>query len=201
MLPVPTLFGVGHIADRLPLFAALVFLGSVSSAPGGWSGASRWAAGALVVTVAVRLAAVAFAWHGTGEQYREYRSIAARIPRHSMTIPIMVGAGRHEIDVPRCEMYGPLAIAQFEQAGPLFADGQQQPLLLAGPLRQAVMRLDRGVKAVQPGADYNSYIAAAASAGFDYLLVCNSQLLTRPFPANAQLVARTPHFALLQAER
>ena len=199
LLPVPTMFGVGHIADRLPLFAALVFLGSVSALPGSWSRASRWAASALIVTVAIRLAVVAFAWHGTGEQYREYRSIAARIPRHSLTIPIMVGAGRHETDVPRCEMYGPLAIAQFEQAGPLFADEKQQPLLLAGSLQQAVTRLDHSVKPPEPGMAYNSYIAAAAFAGFDYMLMCNAQLLARPFPANTHLVARTPHFVLLRA--
>ena len=169
--------------------------------PGGWSGANRFAAGVLVAVVLARLAAVAVAWHGMGENYWEYRSIAARIPFHSMTVPIMVGMGRHETNVPRCEMYGPLSIAQFEQAGPLFADENQHPLRLMGPLKQAAARLERSIVPMEPDTDYNSYMTVAASAGFDYLLVCNAQLLTRPFPANTQLVARTQHFALLRAKR
>ena len=48
-------------------------------------------------------------------------------------------------------------------------------------------------------ADYNTYMSDAVVAGFDYLLVCNAQLMTQPFPDNASLVAQTSHFALLRA--
>ncbi len=47
--------------------------------------------------------------------------------------------------------------------------------------------------------DYNGYMTAAAAAGFDYLLVCNAQLLKEPFPPQLQLIARSAHFALLRA--
>ena len=52
-----------------------------------------------------------------------------------------------------------------------------------------------------PIADYNRYMSAAAAAGFDYLLICNTQLLTQTYPGNLAMIAQTRHFALLRAVR
>ena len=198
-IPLPSLFGVGYIAERMPLFAALCLLGSLSVSPLAWTQASRAVGALLVVTVLVRLIAIAASWHGYGQSYREFRAIAARIPPGSLTMPVMVGSGHHETKVPRCEMYGPLLIAQFGQIGPLFSDEKQQPLRLTGRLKQADEALHTGT--VIPRDDYNRQMTAAASAGFDYLLVCNTQLLKRPFPPGLEKIAATPHFALLRAMR
>ncbi len=93
-----------------------------------------------------------------------------------------------------------MLIAQYRQAGALFADEKQQPLRLIGALKEAVADLP-GHPPGEPIADYNRYMSAATAAGFDYLLVCNIQLLTQPYPGNLAMIAQTRHFALLRAAR
>ena len=200
LIPIPPLFGMAFIADRLPLFAALVVIGALCVRAGPWAGAERIAFGVLIVTVFVRLAATAISWHGYGDLYREYVSVASQIPPRKMTVPVMVGAGNHETKIARTEMFGPLLIIQREQAGPLFADPHQQPLLLNGPLKAAIDDL-----ASRPDGrsgiflDPYRYVMAASASGFDYMLISNAQLLTRPLPPELPVVARTPHFVLLSA--
>lgn len=200
LIPIPPMFGMAFIADRLPLFAALLVIGSLCVRPGAWAGTERMALALLIVTVFVRLAATAISWHGYADLYREYVSVAAHIPPEKMTVPVMVGLGNHETKVPRTEMFGTLLIIQREQAGPLFADPNQQPLLMKGPLKKAVDDL-----ALRPGGiggiflDPYRYVTAAAASGFDYMLVSNAHLLTRPLPPELPIVARTPHFVLLRA--
>ena len=203
MAIVPSeLFRVFYISDRMPLFAALCLLGALSIRPVPWARTSRIACAMLIATVLVRLGAVALDWNSYDRIYKEFQTVAVRIPHGSLTIGIMGGSGHHETRVPRCEMYGPLVIIEYGQIGPLFADRNQQPLLLAGDLGRAQDRLQSTMLIPDERTeDYNPYMIAAAAAGFDYLLVCNSQLLTRPFPPNLTLVAQNPHFALLHANR
>lgn len=197
---VPQLFGVSYITDRMPLFAGLALLGVLSFRAEPWPLASRIAGAVLVGVVVVRLAAVAMSWHAYGAQYREFQSVAAHIPPGSLTIGVGIGSGFHETNVPRCEMYGPLLVSQYGQAGPLFADAKQQPLGLVGRLKDAVATLHANQPLERPS-DYARFMSDAASAGFDYMLVCNAHLLTQPYPDNAALVAQTAHFALLRAKR
>jgi len=200
LIPIPPMFGMAFIADRLPLFAALLLAGALCVGPGPWAGRDRLALAALIVTVFVRLAATAASWHGYADLYREYVSVASRIPPGKMTVPVMVGEGNHETKVPRTEMFGSLLIIQREQAGPLFADPNQQPLLLKGPLKKAVADLEAHPDG-RSGIFLNPYryVTAAAASGFDYMLVSNAQLLTRPLPPELAVVAQTPHFILLRA--
>jgi hypothetical protein len=203
MAIVPSeIFHVFHISDRMPLFAALCLLGALSIRPAVWTRAGRIVCAMLAVTVVVRLGVVTLDWNSYNRIYREFEVVATRIPRGSLTIGIMGGSGHHETRVPRCEMYDPLLIIEYGQIGPLFADRNQQPLLLAGALGRAQDRLQSTMLIPNERTkDYNPYIIAAAAAGFDYLLVCNTQLLTRPFPTNLTLIAQTSHFALLRANR
>src|SRR5580698_569593 len=113
----------------------------------------------------------------------------------------MVGNGRHETNVPRCEMYGPLLVALYDQAAPLFADEKQQPLAMTGALRRAVGE-GRPLPVADPlHQDYDGMIRHAFDAGFDHVLVCNAQLLGGPYPASVEATARTAHFALLRKAR
>ena len=200
LVPIPPMFGMAFIADRLPLFAALVVIGGLCVRQGAWAGAERIAAAALIAIVCARLAAIAVSWHGYAQIYREYAAVASQIPPRKLTVPVNVGEGNHETKIPRSEMFGPLLIIQREQAGPLFADPNQQPLLLKGPLKAATDRL-----AARPGGragiylDPYRYVMAAAASGFDYMLVANAQLLTRPLPPELPMVAHTSHFILLRA--
>lgn len=196
---MPVLFGVGYITDRMPLFMALCLLSVLRVSPGKWMAESRAACGLIAAIVFIRLFALAIDWHGYGQFYREYRSLAAMIPRGAMTVGVPVGNFYHETEVPRCEMYGPLLVAQNEQGGPLFGQKNQHPMLLAGRLKTAVRFLDSHFAADKIG-NYAGYITAAASIGFNYMLVCNTHLLTQPFPPDVAVVARTPHFALLRSK-
>lgn len=202
VLTPAALFGVWYIVDRMPLFAGLCLLGALSFRPGSWTSQTRAAGGILVATVIVRLIAVTASWQHYADDYREFTSIAQKIPRGSLTMGVMVGAGHHETEVPRCEMYAPLLIAQHDQIGPLFAFQGQHPLLLTGGLKEATERLERMERVPYANTvDYGPYMTAAGAAGFEYLLVCNAHLLQRPVPPGLGIIARTPHFALLRAGR
>jgi hypothetical protein len=195
------MFGAYYISDRVPLYVAFSLLGVLSFAP---TDGARWARimyGILVATVFVRIVAVAVDWHGYNHDYQEFQSVAAKIPPGSTTLDVMVGSGHHETEVSRCEMYGPLLITQFGQIGPLFDDPNQHPLVLAGALKKATDNLAANAAVTnERTADFNPYMMTAASAGFQYLLVCNPGLLTHPLPSQMKLIARTPHFALLQTK-
>lgn len=197
---VPQLFGVSYITDRMPLFAGLCLMGVLSFRAGAWSFAERVAGGALVAVVLVRLAAVAMSWHAYDGYYREFQTVAERIPSRTLAIGVPVGGGFHETAVPRCEMYGPLLVSLYGQAGPLFANAKQQPLGLDGTLDRAVEDLHAKHPQERPD-DYRLFMRDAVSAGFDHILVCNSHLLGQSFPENTRVVAQTPHFALLKAVR
>ncbi len=193
-------FDAFYVSDRMPLFAALCILGAFSFSLLPWTGEIRAACAMLVVIALMRIAAVAGNWWVYNQDYREFQAVAAHIPPGSLTIPVMIGSGHHEFGIPRCEMYGTLLVPLYREFVPLFADPSQHPLILVGALGRAQDRLLRLMQ--QPDertTDYNPYIKAAAAAGFDYLLACGTQRLLQPFPQNVDVIAHTPHFAVLHA--
>jgi len=193
------MFGAYYISDRVPLFAALCLLAALSFTRGDWTRWTRIAAGALVAIVFVRIGAITVDWHGYSRDYREFQSVAAKIPPGSMTLGVMVGSGHHETGVPRCEMYGPLLVTNYGQIGPTFDDVNQHPLVLVGPLKKANDSLALNARVTnEKTEDFNPYMLTAAASGFDHLLVCNPGMLTHPFPAGMDVVAATPRFALLR---
>jgi hypothetical protein len=193
------MFSVFYISDRVPLFAALCLLCAVSFATARWTGWSRLACGALVAIVFVRIGAITADWRGYARDYREFKSVAEKIPPGSMTLGVMVGSGHHETGVPRCEMYGPLLVTNYGQIGPTFDDENQHPLVLTGALKRANDSLALNARIpTEMTTDFNPYLTAAAASGYDHLLVCNPGMLTHPFPAGMDVVARTPRFALLR---
>ena len=197
----PIMFGVDYVADRMPLFAALVLLGALGLAPTPRDRTRAAVIGTLTAIVVLRLAVTAWDWHGYAAQFREYESVTADLPKGSLSIGVAVGSGHHESSVPRCEMYGPLLIARQNQIGPLFSTQGQHPLLVQGRVEPA-MNFFRGKPVPnETTRDYNPYLGLVADAGFDNVLICNTQLLSRPFPANFRVVRETPHFALLHVVR
>jgi hypothetical protein len=192
-------FGALYVSDRAPLFAAICLLGAVSFSTVQWTRWTRVACGALVAIVFVRIGAIAADWRGYARDYREFQSVAEKIPPGSMTLGVMVGSGHHETGVPRCEMYAPLLVTNYGQIGPTFDDENQHPLVLAGALKKASNSLALNARVTnEMTTDFNPYMTAAAAAGFDHLLVCNPKMLTHPFPAGMDVVAQTPRFALLR---
>jgi hypothetical protein len=200
MITVPSkMFGAFYISDRMPLFAALCALGCISFAGFGRHAADRLAGTAIVLIAGARLAVTAVAWHGYGAEYREFESLEPKIARGSIVSEVMIGAGHHETRVPRCEMFGPMLVLDDRAAAPLFSDPNQQPLIKIGRLKTAAESLQAAVPLPRPETiDYRPYMAGAIKAGFDYLLVCNANLLNLPLPAGLQLIAQTSHFQLLR---
>ena len=200
---VPSQFlGTSYISDRMPIFGALCLLGALSVRQGQWPVPDRAAAGLLIAVVAVRLIAVTIQWQGYDGYYREFRTVAARIPPRSVALGIIVGNGHHETNVPHCEMFAPLLVSLYGHAVPLFSDPNQQPLLLAGDLAKARDALQ--LTAVLPSEkteNYNPYMSLARQAGYGILLICNRHLLTHSYPSGWRTIAETQHFAVLQADR
>jgi hypothetical protein len=201
MIAVPSkLFGAFYISDRMPLFAALCALGCLSFVGFGRHAADRLAGTVIVSVAAVRLAVTAVAWHGYGAQYREFQSLEPKIAQGSLVSEVMIGAGHHETKVPRCEMFGPMLVLDDRAAAPLFSDPNQQPLVKTGRLKTAAESLQGAVPVPRPETvDYRPYMAGAIKAGFDYLLVCNANLLSQPLPAGLEVIGKTAHFQLLRA--
>lgn len=193
-LPLPTLFGVGHIGDRTPLFAALALIGALSVRPGAWTGIARLMGGLLVAIAVIRIAAISVHWHAYAMTYDEFRSIAAHIRPQSLTMGIAAGSGKHATHAPRCEMYGPLLIAELGHAGPLFADEKQQPLRLIGPMNGG------GAAGRRAPLEYRDQVIGPLGAGYDDILVCNANLLPEPVPDGVRAVAASEHFVLLRRQ-
>ena len=200
ILTPPALFGVGYVADRMPLFLALLFVGSLDVPRRRDKNRSALLViGALVV---VRLAAIAIGWQGYAADYADFKRIALMIPPRSLIYDIMVGGSPRDSTSPRCAMYRPLLIRDYHQIGPLFADGYKQPLQLVGRLQAAMTALPRGFAAGnnRPGYD-DEVVARAGPAGFDFLLVCQARLLSRTLPVGVTVAAQTPHLTLLDLRR
>ena len=194
----PALFGVGYVADRMPLFLALLTVSALGFVPAG----ERVVTVALAVIVAVRLIAIALGWQLYARDFADFRRVAAAVPPGALVNDIMVGGTPRETDVRRCAMYRPLLVSQYGAVAPLFANDTQQPLRLAGPLRKASERMPsyRASGETRFGF-YDDQIIDAAAAGFQYLLVCNYDGLTRHLPGDAPPVARSSRFELLRIDR
>lgn len=192
----PTLFGVGYVADRMPLFLALLLVGALV-VPAGGAG-TRPAVVAVATIVAIRLVAIAIGWQDYAADYAGFRRIAALIPPGSLVHDVVVGGTPRDSSAPRCLMYRPLLIRDYGQLGPLFADEFQQPLQLTGKLRAALSQLPPGfASGHNPVGFDDDIVARAGPAGFDFLLVCGAEHLTRPLPAGVVVAARTPRLTLL----
>lgn len=191
----PALFGVGYVADRMPLFLALLLVGALVVTD---SAVTRRAAGVVAALVAVRLAAIAIGWQAYAADYAGFRRLAPLIPPGSMVHDLSVGGARRDATTPRCAMYRPLLVRDYGQIGALFADELKQPLQLAGRLRAAIRALPPGFAAGGNPRGYDdTVIAHAGPAGFDFMLACRIDLLTRPLPPGVTIVAQTPRLALL----
>jgi len=196
----PAMFGVGYAADRLPLMLALVVVGSVSVLPATDLRARKLdnrLFGALGLLVALRLGAVGLDWHGYADDHRDFTAVAATLPPGALVETINVEAARLQ-DRRRCEMYGPLLIAEHNAIGRLFANESQQPLRITGSLKAAIASSPRPDKQAlhQPGY-FDDMLQRAAESDFGWVFLCDSERLTRPLPANLRVAAAQGRFTLL----
>lgn len=195
----PALFGVGYVADRMPLFLALIFISSLQIRRPR-AVIDKFAMASLVTLVLVRLTFVGLDWAQYRDRFAEFDAVARAIPKGSLVAGIDISLDERLVTRPRSEMYGPLLVIQYGQAGPLFANATQQPIRLVGKLGEAAAGTPKslGLKNKDAPEFFSRFIEHAQAAGqYDYILICNAQRLTRPFPRGTAIAARTAQFTLL----
>lgn len=181
----PALLGVGFIADRMPLFLALLLTGVIVVR----SPATRFdqaCIAALVVLAMVKVAWIGVSWQGYRQDFAQFQRVADAIP--SRSIVGYVNSANHSRDeaAPRCNMYGPLLIPLHGQATDIFAFSTQQPISLAGRLDAAVKSAVRANPPDGRLAEPETLFLKMQRDGlFDYVLTCG----------DATGIARRSHLA------
>lgn len=190
----PALFGVGYIADRMPLFLALLLVGclAVRGRPAPMLAAS------LATIMAARLVAITIAWNGYAADNRDFRQVAAALPSGTLVEYVFTHTDRLD-PARRCQMYGPMLIAEHGSVGRLFANATQQPLQVRGALQAAMDAETRPSFAERSRPDYvPRVLQSAARAGFPWLLLCDGNDVA--LPPGARVAARAGRFSLLQLQ-
>lgn len=193
----PALFGVGAVADRMPLFLALLLVGSLRPAIDLRAG--HPAVIGLAVLVAVRLTTIAAQWQGTAADLADLDRVAARLPPTQMIVGFAPGATPHQ-DVPlRCDMYPHVLALRHRQMMPLFAFRTAQPITMAGRLARADAIADAQLPPLRKaGVSPARIVQSLAAAGFDYVLLCQVSE-QHPLPATSfPVVAQAGRFRLLR---
>lgn len=196
----PTLFGVGYVADRMPLFLAFLVVGALAVRPR----AERLDAiclGLVGVLVAVRIAAIGVSWQSYRDDFASFDQISRQIPAHSVVGYVNLANAERLDPNPRCEMFGPLMVPLSGQASPIFAYTSQQPIALIGRLKVANDTL-AAFRKRHPHVKGNPlrFEDMVASRAFDYVLVCEPGRLGPPTAA-AERVGEAGRFALFRVHK
>ncbi len=196
----PAMFGVGYVSDRMPLFFALLLVGSLSFR----LRPDRYDAIPVVLIVLLvvgRIGYICLDWRSYAPDVRDYRAVASQIPPHRVVNFINVSLQPRLGQQRRCEMYGPMLISMYGQAAALFAIPTAQPIRLKGRLAFALSDLpDHKPFIGKAAVDYynRTLDAVVAQKRFDYSLICDADLLGRPLPATAEIAARQGRFTLVR---
>lgn len=196
----PALFGVGYVADRMPLFLALIIVASITPQLRR-DGFERICIAAILALTVIRIGYITYDWQKYRRDFAEFRAISEAIPPQSLVTGFSISLKEHVDTAPRCEMYGPLLIAIGGQAGPLFANATQQPLRLVGDLRKGADAMPRAgaLSDLDAPTFFTRYINAAHAAGYyQYMLICKAERLQEPLPPGAAVVAKTNRFTLVR---
>jgi hypothetical protein len=194
----PALFGVGYVADRIPLLLALLFVAGIAARPArGRFETALVAAAALLI--GLRLAAIALVWAPYAQDEADFRRVASTLAPGSLVETVWPNNGRLDPHR-RCQMFPPRLVSEFHMVGRLFANATQQPLEIIGPLKSAIQTtVSRAPEARRQPRYHERAIAAAIPAGFDAVLVCDANRLTGPLPDTVRIAAQSGRFTLLVA--
>lgn len=185
----PSLFGVGYIADRVPLILALLLGAGIT-----WPAKDMVQMRPVVLVMAGLLcldaALTSVTWARQGRVYFEYLQAIDTIPSMlTANIAVLDNPGqRGAADAISCKPLSPLLALQKVAAVPVFAHATQQPLRIVGPLSdtQANYRAtDRTT-----GAMVRSF-----QAGYDYLVTCRGK--TGSLPGGAEVIAEGTQWRIL----
>ncbi len=195
----PTMFGIGYISDRMPLFGAFLLVAGLQPILRG-DRHERWVLAAMTALVGVRLLAIGAGWHAYGQDRLDFAAVASRLPPGQLVETIVVGGGRLDTVNRRCQMFGPLLVAEHGAISRLFAGAASQPIIIRGPLLAAIESTPRDQMnqlKINVSA-YDDWVAAVSRSKFPWLLLCDASRLKRPLPAGLETVAAKGRFTLLR---
>lgn len=196
----PSLFGVGYLADRMPLFLAFVVIASTALADK-LPKSAFILLGLVALLIPIRLFVIAKEYGSYRQHYADFLYVADTIGEGDLVGSLMpYGRDRRDGLLPRCQMYAPLLVPYKHAAVPLFANPTQQPLRQVGKLREAVSILPKSFDTrVGPiaGAFDKRLALMAADAKFDYVLMCGRDRLEWPLPKNVSIVRERGGVTLL----
>lgn len=195
----PTMFGIGYISDRMPLFGAFVLVAGLQPTFRG-DAREKWVIGAIAGLIGLRLLAIGINWQAYREDNLAFAAVASKLPPGQLVETIVVGGGRLDTRNRRCQMYGPLMISEHYGVSRIFAGSASQPIIIHGPLLDAINSRDRP-RMTQLKINLSAYddtIAKFAESKFPWLLLCDANRLKRPLPAGLETVAAAGRFSLLR---
>lgn len=188
----PSLFGVGKIAERIPLLCAMLVAAAVGIGANWREGKGRSIlTAALALIFLVRVGANMIGFMRYNDDYKDFAAVMQKAPSSAVIGPASPPETRdRNTNGRRCEMYPPLVVPLFGHPAPLFANPTQQPLSLRGELAELTGR----AKLVSTSHDDP---LAASQPGFRYYLACD-------YPtgqiAGFSTLARAGRFMLLEKQ-
>lgn len=188
----PSLFGVGKIAERIPLVCAMLVVAAVGMGANWGEGKGRAVLIAgLTLIFMVRVGANMIGFMRYNDDYTDFTTVVQKAPKEVVIGSASPPETRDRINNGRrCEMYPPLVVPLFGHPAPLFANPTQQPLALKGELAELTSR----AKHVSTSHDDP---LAASEPGFHYYLACD-------YPARQisgfTTLARAGRFMLLEKQ-
>ncbi len=193
----PTLFGVGYIADRMPLLLAFTTIGALVA---NWRSErfDRACQVALVLLVITRLAVIGVGWQRHRDDFDAYLTATKPLPPGHVVLFVNAARENRLDERPMCDMFGALMIPLRGEAAPLFAYASQQPIKLVGALGSAQGGQPTITGPRQLWFQDDQITAAIRLQRFDYILICDAHRLTRPLPAGSEVVSQAGRFTLLK---
>ncbi|UUV08676.1 hypothetical protein [Ruegeria sp. YS9] len=191
----PTLFGVGHLGERIPVLLLALLAASLSLAPDVKSPSREIVIAMIAGLFLARNLVLSIGWYQDGRSYASYLEALNSHDTRSL------GAGAYVEDArdprffrPNCRPLSFLMIFNGT-AIPTFADPTQQPLHIIGPLAH----VQNVVQSVASDAHHTvpSAITALSNAKADTIVVCS----TESFPPQIQgfnILATTAPWILYQ---
>ncbi|WP_413874469.1 hypothetical protein [Albidovulum sp.] len=169
VLVPPGLFGVGHLAERMPL--VLLALLAAGLAPARRAAGARALVQAVSVLLPLHLLMVTLVWARSGDSYRDFMAAAEGLPAGSLAAPAFGPESQSRDSQKACKPLSFLLGLDRGLAVPTFADPTQQPLEIVGPLAAAMADYDRRAAAAS-GLSGTAQVAALVASGFDAVVLC-----------------------------
>ena len=199
----PNLFGVGHLAERMPFLLLSLLAAGVSLAPGAHDRPARAAAtlnaalpALMAALFAVHMVLVTVGWARDGQNYRRFLDTAQDIRPGGLAYAVYFDDARQRDIGRHCKPLLFLLLLQNGTAVSTFANPTQQPLSLTGPLKAALV----SARAMIPSTlevDRAEMLENLAAAGFETVVFCDVALPADQ-PTEAQLAGQGRGWALYQ---